>query len=101
MFGDNGLALVSNHLTPQSVQLMSRPMQRQVARQVEQVVAQGLTVKAREDVRALMAHAALQNAAALTALTAHLVKVAPLGAPVYEAILEAYGISTAQAIARW
>ena len=101
MLNDNGLAIATNNLTPQSLELMSRPMQRQLTRQVERAVTQGLTVKTHEDMRALLAQSALQHAGALTALTEHLIKVAPLGAPLYEAILEAYGLGAAQTLARW
>jgi hypothetical protein len=97
----NGLALSTNNLTPQSLELMSRPMQRQAIRQVERVVAQGLATNSREQVRAMMTHTALQNVGALTALEEHLIKVAPLGAGRYEAIVDAYALGAAQTIARW
>lgn len=101
MLSNNGLALATNNLTPQSLESMSRPMQRQAIRQVERVVAQGLVANSREQVRALMTHTALQNVGALTALEEHLIKIAPLGAARYEAITDAYALGAAQAIARW
>lgn len=101
MFSDNGLALATNNLTPQSLESMSRPMQRQAIRQVERVVTQGLATNAREQVRAMMANTALQNVGALTALEEHLIKVAPLGAARYETIVDAYALGAAQTIARW
>jgi len=101
MLSNDGLVLATNNLTPQSLEFMSRPMQRQAIRQVERVVAQGLAINSREQVRAMMAHTAMQNLGALTALMEHLIQVAPLGAAHYEAILSAYGFGAAETIARW
>lgn len=101
MMNDNGLALATNNLTPHSLESMSRSMQRQAARGVERVVAQGLATNAREQVRALLADTALQRVGALTALEEHLIKVAPLGAARYEAIVDAYALGAAQTITRW
>lgn len=101
MIGDNSLAIATNHLTPQSLEHMSRPMQRQAIRQIERVVTQGLVANSREEVRALLTHTALQNVGALTALEEHLIKIAPLGAARYEAIVDAYALGAAQTIVRW
>jgi hypothetical protein len=101
MSNDNGLAIATNNLTPQSLELMSRPMQRQAIRQVERVVTQGLATNSREQVRAMLTHTALQNVGALTSLEEHLIKTCPLGAARYEAIVDAYALGAAQTIARW
>jgi hypothetical protein len=102
MNNDNGLALASNSLTTQSsLEMMSRPMQRQTMRQVERVVSQGIAVNSREQIRALIANTALQNVGALTALEEHLIRIAPLGAARYEAIVDAYALGAAQTVARW
>jgi len=101
MLSDNGLALASNGLSPQSIEQMSRPMQRQAIRQVERIVTQGLATNSREQVRAMLTHTALQNVGALTALEEHLIKTCPLGAARYEAIVDAYALGAAQTIARW
>lgn len=101
MLSNSGLVLATNNLTPQSLESMSRPMQRQAIRQIERVVAQGLATASHEQVRALLAHTAMQNVGALTALEEHLIKVAPLGAARYEAIADAYALGAAQVIARW
>lgn len=97
----NELALSSNALSPQSLELMSRPMQRHTMRQVERVVSNGITANTREQVRAMMANSALNNLGVLTALEEHLIKIAPLGAARYEAIVDAYALGAAQTIARW
>jgi len=101
MLSNNGLALASNSITPQSIESMSRPMQRQAIRQVERVVAQGLATNSREQVRAMLTNTALQNVGALTALEEHLIRVAPLGAARYEAIVDAYAMGVANTIARF
>ena len=101
MLSDNGLALASNGLSPQSIEQMSRPMQRQAIRQVERVVTQGLTTNSREQVRAMLTHTALQNVGALTALEEHLIKTCPLGAARYEAIVDAFAMGAANTIARF
>jgi hypothetical protein len=51
-----------------------------------------------EQGRALLAKAALENVAALSALETHLFKIAPLGAERYKQILDAYAIGAAQKI---
>ena len=101
MLSDNGLALASNGLSSQSIEQMSRPMQRQAIRQVERIVTQGLATNSREQVRALLTHTALQNVGALTALEEHLLKTCPLAAGRLESLVDAYALGAAQTIARW
>jgi len=95
------LALSGNGLSPQSLEQMSRPMQRQATREIERVVTQGLVVNTREQVRALLADTALQNVGALSALEEHINQVAPSAAARCQTIVDAYALGAAQTIARW
>jgi len=98
MFSDSSL---TNNLSPQSVERMSMPMQRQATREIERVVTQGLVTNTREQVRALLTNTALQNVGALSALEEHLNQIAPHGAPRYQHIVDAYALGAANTIARW
>ena len=64
MFEDNGLAIQGNAMTPQSLELMSGPMQAQAIVQIEKVAAIGLAANTREQARSLLADTALLNAGA-------------------------------------
>ena len=98
MLSDNSLA---NKLSPQSVERMSLPMQRQATREIERVVTNGLVTNTHEQVRALLTNTALQNVGALSALEEHLNQVAPSGSARYEHIINAYAMGAAYTIARW
>ncbi len=98
---NNGLTLSGNGVTPQSLDRLSRPMQRQATRAVERVVTDALVTNAREQARALLTNTALQNVGALSALEEHLIQIAPLGAARYQHIVDAYALGASQAIARW
>lgn len=95
------LVLSGNGLMPQTLEQLSRPMQRQAGRDLERVIVQGLVTDTREQIRALLANTALQNVGALTALEEHLNHVAPSGAARYQLIVDAYAFGAAQTISRW
>lgn len=101
MFEDSSLAIQGNAITPQSLELMSTPMQKQALAQIERQVAIGLAANTHEQARSLLAHTALMNAGALCALESHLITIAPLGANRYAALVDSYVLGAAQAIARW
>lgn len=98
MLSDNSLA---NKLSPQSVERMSLPMQRQATREIERVVIQGLVTNTHEQVRALLTNTALQNVGALSALEEHLNQVAPSGSSRYKHIIDSYALGAAHTIAVW
>ncbi|MHB1371335.1 MAG: hypothetical protein ACYCW7_14200 [Pseudomonadaceae bacterium] len=98
MLSDKSLA---NKLSPESVERMSMPMQRQATREIERVVTQGLVTNTHEQVRALLTNTALQNVGALSSLEEHLNQVAPSGAARYQHIVDAYALGAAHTIARW
>lgn len=101
MFDDNSLAIASNELSPQSLELMSKPMQRQALRQIEQVIGQGLVMNTREHVRTLLATEALLSLGVLSALEEHVVQIAPTCEARAKAIVDSWAISAANTIARW
>lgn len=98
---NTGLALSSNGLTPQALEQLSRPMQRQASRELERVAVQGLVTSMREEVRAHLTNTALQNVGALSELEGYLRQIAPTGAARYQHIVDAYALGAAQTIARW
>ena len=101
MLEDSSLALQGNTLTPQSLEYMSRPMRKQAELQIERVLVNGLAANTREQVRALMTHTALQNVGVLSAIESHMISIAPLGAPRYASIVDAYVVGAATTIMRW
>lgn len=80
---------------------LSFGLQRQASREMERVRAQALLAVEREQGRALLTNTALQNTAALSALEAHCLQVAPLGDARYKLIVDAYAMGAANTIARW
>jgi hypothetical protein len=101
MFDESSIALQGNNLTPQSLELMSRPMRKQATLEIERVVANGLAANTREQVRALLTHTALQNVGVLSAMESQMITLAPLGAARYQAIVDSYAMGAAQMIMRW
>jgi len=101
MFEDNSLVIQGNAITPQSLELMSGPMQAQAMVQIEKVIAQGMVANTREQARSLLAHTALMNAGALSALEQHLIMISPTAAGRFGVLVDAYVLGAAQAIARW
>ncbi|MCL5734744.1 MAG: phosphoenolpyruvate carboxylase [Actinobacteria bacterium] len=94
------LVLSGNGLS-QSLERISRPMQRQARREIERVVVQGLVKDLREQVRAHLTNTSLQNTGALSELEGYLRQIAPTGAARYQHIVDAYALGAAQTIARW
>ncbi len=99
--GSTQMILADDGFPPQSLELLSKPGQRQAKRELERVVTQGLVVNTREQVRAVLTNTALQNAGALSELEGHLCQIAPSGAARYRHIVDAYALGAAQTIARW
>lgn len=77
----------------------SRAVARSTRRQVDVVLAEAEVTHARDQARAVLAAGALSNVTALVGLAEQCYESAPTGAPYYEAIVKAYGLGAAQAIA--
>jgi hypothetical protein len=58
MFEDDNLAIAGNSMTPQSIELMSRPMRKLATAQIEKGMVQGLAATSTEQVRALLTNLA-------------------------------------------
>ena len=102
MFGTSTeLAPLGGAFRQQGLAQMSGSMKRQAGREIERVQAQALVADTREQGRALLTNTALQNVGALTALEQHLIQIAPLGEARYRAVVDAFALGAAQAIARW
>jgi hypothetical protein len=97
----NQVSLNGNAFGLQSLAQMSSSMQRAASREIERVQAAALIVETREQGRAMLANAALQNVGALTALEQHLIKIAPLGEARYKHIVDGYTLGAVNTLARW
>lgn len=80
-------------------QSSSRAVARSTRRQVDVVLAEAEVTHARDQARAVLAAGALSNVTALVGLAEQCYESAPTGAPYYEAIVKAYGLGAAHAIA--
>jgi hypothetical protein len=99
--GSRDVVFAGNGVMPQGIEQLSRPAQRQAKHEIERVITQGLVVNIREEVRAVLANTALQNAGALSELEGYLCRIAPSGASRYQHIVDAYALGAANVIARW
>ncbi len=99
--GNKQLILPGNRLTSQALEQLSRPMQREASRQLEQIVVNGLVDNMYEQACASVAATALQNAGALSELAEHLCRIAPSGAACYQHIVHTYALRATKTIARW
>jgi hypothetical protein len=95
-----GLSPLGGAFSSQTLLQMSRGTQRQACREIERVQAEVLIADTREQGRALLTNAALQNVGALSALEQYLSQVAPTGAARYRAIVDSYALGAAAAIQR-
>ena len=77
----------------------SRAVARATRRRTDAVLGRAEVIHARDQVRAVLAAGALNNAAALVGLAEQAHQVAPAGDPYYQAIIRAYALSAAQDIA--
>ena len=101
MTGSRNLPASTNSFGSQSLDRVTRSIERETSQEIARTVGQGLVTKTREEIRAGLTSAALQNVGALSALEQHLIEVAPLGAARYQHIVDAYTMGAAQTIARW
>lgn len=85
----------------QGLAQISGSTHRQTAREVERVQAQAIIADTREQGRALLANTALLNIGSLSALESHLIRVEPIGEARYKAVVDAYAMGAANAVARW
>lgn len=65
------------------------------------MLARAAVAHASDQARAVLTAGALHNVGALAGLAEQCAQVAPAGGPYYEAILRAYGLSAAQAVAEF
>jgi hypothetical protein len=86
---------------PQALEQLSRPMQREASRQVEQIAVSSMVDSMYEQACASVTSTVLQNAGALCELAEHLCRIAPSGAACYQHIFQAYALRAARTINRW
>lgn len=95
------LAIQSSGLVANTLDGMSRPMQRQTTREIEQAAKRAIVASVHEQARAQLAQDAMINAGTLAMLQDHLLEVAPLGADAYQAIGTAYIIGASKQLMQW
>jgi hypothetical protein len=101
MFENKSLAIRGGSITPESLELMSKPMQRQALSQIEQVIGQGLVMNTRENERTQLATEALLSLGMLSALEEHVIQICPACEGRARAIVDSWAIGATNAIARW
>jgi hypothetical protein avisC_04811 len=77
----------------------SRGVARTTRREVDVVRGRAEVAHATDQARAVLASSALSNVSALVGLAEQCYETAPAGAPYYEAIVKAYGLGAARAVA--
>jgi hypothetical protein len=101
MSANSNLPASINRFGSQSLDRVTRSIQRETSQEIARTVGQGLVTNTREEIRAAITSTALQNVGALSALEQHLIEVAPMGAARYQHIVDAYALGAAHTIARW
>ena len=80
---------------------LGRSISRQVKRSTDAVVGRGEVALTTDTVRAGLTYSALNNVGTLVTTAKSLMDVAPEGAAHYDAIINAYSVGAANAIARF
>jgi hypothetical protein len=80
MSANSNLPASINRFGSQSLDRVTRSIQRETSQEIARTVGQGLVTNTREEIRAAITSTALQNVGALSALEQHLIEVAPMGA---------------------
>ncbi len=94
--GDSGFGLVGL-----SSQGLSRSVARPVRRELDWLSGRSEIAQARDSARAQLTNAAMHNVGSLVMTGQSLMQVAPEGSAHYEALLSAYAVGAAEAIARF
>ncbi|MHB1314118.1 MAG: hypothetical protein ACYCX2_01370 [Christensenellales bacterium] len=97
----NELTTLTQNLSLQPNDRFTGKIQLAVQREGGEVIKNAIVANIHEQCRALLTKTALDNVGALSALEAHLIKVAPYGMYRYKEIVDAYAIGAAQKILRW
>ena len=101
MFDETSLAIQGNGVSIQSLEQMSRPMQRQTTREIEQVLKRAIVANVHEEARAQLCQTAMMNAGLISTLEEHLIQMAPLGSARYQAIADGFVIGTCKKLMQW
>jgi hypothetical protein len=95
------LAIQNSGLVAQTLDGMSRPLQRQTKREIEYAAKNAIVAHVHEESRAQLAQQAMVNCGILAMLEENLTQLAPLGSANYEAISQAFGIGTCKRLMQW
>lgn len=99
--GNNSQALsLFGGATTQSGGQVSGGLARQMKREVEQVAARTEVAAVTEQAQAFLASQAMTNVATLVVQAEAHMRIAPAGAPYYEALITSYALGAGQRIAR-
>ena len=101
MSNQNSLAIQGSGVVAQTLDGMSRSMQRQTSRAIDQVAGRAIVAHVHEEARAQLVQGAMINAGVLAMLNEHLLELAPLGASDYEALRMAYTIGASKHLMQW
>lgn len=95
------LAIQNSGLVAQTLDGMSRPLQRQTTREIEYAAKRAIVAHVHEEARAQLCQTAMMNAGMLAMLEENLIQLAPLGSANYEAISQAFAIGTCKTLMQW
>lgn len=101
MSDQTSLAIQSNGLSAQTLDAMSRPLQRQTIREIEYVAKRAIVTNVHEQARGQLAQEAMLQAGMLAMLEEHLIEMAPLGSSNYQAISQAWAIGASKRLMQW
>lgn len=101
MSDQTSLAIQSNGLGMQTVDTMSRPLQRQTMREIEYVAKRAIVASVHEEARSQLCQQAMINAGLLSALEEQLIQIAPLGSSRYQTLADAFVIGAAKRLMMW
>lgn len=101
MSDQTSLVLQGNGQATQTLDGMSRSMQRQTTRAIEQVRKRTIVASQHEEGRAQITQAAMMGAATVGMVHEALVEMAPMAEENLRALSMAYGIGASKAVMSW
>lgn len=101
MSDQTSLAIQSGGLGVQTLDTLSRPLQRQTTREIEHVAKHAIVASVHEEARSQLCQQAMINASLLSALEEQLIQIAPLGSSRYQALADAFVIGASKRLMMW
>jgi len=101
MSDQTSLAIQSNGLSMQTLDTMSRPLQRQTTREIEQVAKRAIVANVHEEARAQLCQQAMINAGIMSSLEEQLIQMCPLGSSRFQTLADAFVIGASKRLMTW